>query len=143
MFNDWDGTLQIDESGNKILASLIGAGKKEKDNTFSGVVLGDLTTMSEGETSIKTGVLGFNKSIETFGFHTDGTAFIGPSGGGRITFNGNEGIIESAEKNTVFNLKEGSIYLSNSATKNSDGKDLNPSAEIIIDSNGRNNGPYF
>lgn len=140
MLNNWDGAQVVDAVGNKILTALVGAGIKNNNNTFSGVFMGDVEAVGSDK---KTGLLGFNQGIHTFGFHTDGTAFIGPSGGGRITFDGNEGIIESAEKNTIFNLKEGSIYLSNSATKNSYGEDLNPSAEIIIDSNGRNNGPYF
>ena len=88
MFNDWDGSLTIDKDGNKILSALIGAGKKEDNNTFSGVLMGDFTykTSIETEGSIetktvkKTGLLGFKNSLETFGFHTDGTAFIGPSG---------------------------------------------------------------
>lgn len=140
MLNNWDGAQIVDAAGNKILTALVGAGIKNSNNTFSGVFMGEVEAVGSEK---KTGLLGFNQGIHTFGFHTDGTAFIGPSGGGRITFDGNEGIIESAEKNTIFNLKEGSIYLSNSATKKSDGTDLNPSVEIILDSNGRNSGPFF
>ena len=140
MLNNWDGAQIVDAAGNKILTALVGAGIKNSNNTFSGVFMGEVEAVGSEK---KTGLLGFNQGIHTFGFHTDGTAFIGPSGGGRITFDGNEGIIESAKKNTIFNLKEGSIYLSNSATKKSDGTNLNPSVEIILDSNGRNSGPFF
>ena len=91
LFNEWDGSLVIDKTENKILSALIGAGKKETNNTFSGVLMGDFTKNG----STKTGLLGFKNSLETFGFHTDGTAFIGPSGQGRIEFDGTRGIIQS------------------------------------------------
>ena len=140
MFNDWDGSLTIDKDGNKILSALIGAGKKETNNTFSGVLMGDFTyktsTKTEGsietKTVKKTGLLGFKNSLETFGFHTDGTAFIGPAGQGRIEFDGTRGIIESYTGNTRLNLTTGEIYLAN---------DDKASAKIILDSTG--NSGYF
>lgn len=140
MFNDWDGSLTIDKDGNKILSALIGAGKKETNNTFSGVLMGDFTykTSIETEGSIetktvkKTGLLGFKNSLETFGFHTDGTAFIGPAGQGRIEFDGTRGIIESYTGNTRLNLTTGEIYLANDDKK---------SAKIILDSTGKSG--YF
>lgn len=123
LFNEWDGSLVIDEVENKILSALIGAGKKETNNTFSGVLMGDFTKNG----SIKTGLLGFKNSLETFGFHTDGTAFIGPPGQGRIEFDGKKGIIESYTGNTRLNLTTGEIYLAN---------DDEQSAKIILDSTG-------
>ena len=39
MFNNWDGSLVVDEKENKILTAIIGAGKKEINNTFSGVLI--------------------------------------------------------------------------------------------------------
>ena len=113
LFNEWDGSLVIDKTENKILSALIGAGKKETNNTFSGVLMGDFTKNG----STKTGLLGFKNSLETFGFHTDGTAFIGPSGQGRIEFDGTRGIIESYTGNTRLNLTTGEIYLANDDEK--------------------------
>jgi hypothetical protein len=43
-----------------------------------------------------TGIYGFQKGIASFGFRDDGTAFIGPSGGGRLEFNGEKAIIKSS-----------------------------------------------
>ena len=123
LFNEWDGSLVIDKTENKILSALIGAGKKETNNTFSGVLIGDFTKNG----STKTGLLGFKNSLETFGFHTDGTAFIGPSGQGRIEFDGTRGIIQSYTGNTKLNLTTGEIYLANDDEK---------SAKIILDSTG-------
>ena len=87
LFNEWDGSLIVDEAGNKILSALIGAGKKDNNNTFTGVVMGKTTTNS--------GLIGYSKGVQTFGFDTNGTAFIGASGKGRIEFNGTTGTIQS------------------------------------------------
>lgn len=127
MLNNWDGAQVVDAVGNKILTALVGAGIKDNNNTFSGVFMGDVEAVGSEK---KTGLLGFNQGVHTFGFHTDGTAFIGPSGGGRITFDGDEGIIKSATGNTEFNLKKGSIYLTNKEYLKSEG------GQIIIDSDG-------
>jgi hypothetical protein len=41
--NEWNGSLNIDEEGNKILSAMIATGRKEKsDNTFSGIVMGNV-----------------------------------------------------------------------------------------------------
>ncbi|MDD7754111.1 MAG: hypothetical protein PUJ51_06340 [Clostridiales bacterium] len=49
----------------------------------------------------------------TYAFKDDGTAFIGKSGKGRISFDGNEGIIESGSytlnEGMSINLTEGTI----------------------------------
>lgn len=127
MLNNWDGAQVVDAVGNKILTALVGAGIKDSNNTFSGVFMGNVEAVGSEK---KTGLLGFNKGVHTFGFHTDGTAFIGPSGGGRITFDGDEGVIKSATGNTEFNLKNGSIHLTNKEYLKSEG------GQIIIDSDG-------
>lgn len=127
MFNNWDGSLIVDKEGNKILSAIVGAGKKNnEDNTFTGVIMGDTTANS--------GLIGYSKGVQTFGFDTDGTAFIGPSGGGRIEFKGTDGTISSADGNTYFNLADGRIYLSNKT----DG-----TANITIDSENYYGGGYF
>jgi hypothetical protein len=43
MLNKWDGGLTIDEKNGTILAAMVGAGIKDKNNTFSGVLMGDVT----------------------------------------------------------------------------------------------------
>jgi hypothetical protein len=40
--NDWNGSLTIDEKNGTILSTMVGAGKKENDNSFSGVLMGDV-----------------------------------------------------------------------------------------------------
>jgi hypothetical protein len=44
MVNKWDGlSLKIDNENGSILGRMIGAGRKEEDNSFSGVLIGDYT----------------------------------------------------------------------------------------------------
>lgn len=104
MLNEWDGALKIDESNGAILAPRMVAGIKDDNNTFSGVVLGNWgsTNSDNSLTSGDTGLYGFDKGEQSYGFRQDGTAFIGKSstddgeGTGRIIFNGTSGTIESA-----------------------------------------------
>lgn len=103
--NKWDNKFQIDEEGGTILSSMLGAGKKNSDNSFSGVLMGDVAEKG-GYGSIQqvsTGLYGFHEGAMSFGFTVDGTAFLGKSGKGRISFDGNKGIISSALWNGAMN----------------------------------------
>jgi len=93
MLNSWDGSLTIDKKNGIILSTVVGAGKKTANNTFEGVLMGEI--QQENEIPLM-GLYGFSKGEQSFGFKTDGTAFIGKSGGGRIEFDGNYGTIKSA-----------------------------------------------
>ena len=122
IINKWNGELTIDNANNAILAAKIVAGKKNNDNTFSGVMMGDWSgkevvyeTVKDpnnpakeitqpkknatGATEIAiaqhTGIYGFQKGIASFGFRDDGTAFIGKPGAGRLEFNGDKSQIIS------------------------------------------------
>ena len=97
MLNAWDGELCIDKENGTIMATMVGAGKKEDDNTFSGVLMGDVEGGADfDERNHKgLGLYGFNHGEQSFGFNIDGTAFIGKAGRGRINLNGNKGTIES------------------------------------------------
>lgn len=121
IINSWNGELTIDNANNAILAAKIAAGKKENDNTFSGVMMGDWSgdevvyeevqdpndptkkikqpkkKNGATETAIAehTGIYGFQKGIASFGFRDDGTAFIGKPGAGRLEFNGDSSRITS------------------------------------------------
>jgi hypothetical protein len=100
MLNSWDGSLTIDEENGTILSTMVGAGKKEDDNSFTGVLMGDVETGSGDKTIKKTGVYGYNHGMQSFGFMDDGKAFIGKAGKGRIEFNGNNGWIQSMSYST-------------------------------------------
>lgn len=112
--NAWTGdSLEINEETGSILAPMLVAGRKNsEDNTFSGVMMGNLEESQNK--SILTGVYGFRNGENTYAFREDGTAFIGGSGSGRIEFNGKEGIIQSSNysqgnKGMSINLAEGTI----------------------------------
>lgn len=92
--NTWDGQLTVDEDNNRIMAALIGAGFKNDDNTFSGVLMGDVA--GHGDISSPLGLYGYEHGEQSYGFKIDGSAFIGKQGTGRIYFNERDGgIIES------------------------------------------------
>ena len=97
MLNSWDGEFYIDEKNGTIMSTMVGAGKKESDNTFSGVLMGDVAAGAGFDDRNKSGLglYGFLQGEQSFGFNVDGTAFIGRAGRGRINFNGQNGTIES------------------------------------------------
>ncbi len=92
MLNRWDGSLTIDEENNQILSSIIGAGSKDGENRFTGVIMGDI---GKDIDRAKTGLYGYHTGEQSFGFLSDGTAFLGKMGKGQIQFNGNKGTIQS------------------------------------------------
>ena len=94
MLNKWDGSLTIDEKNGTILASMVGAGIKDRNNTFSGVLMGEVAqAFKDNHNGL--GLYGFHESDQSFGFNVNGKAFIGKSGHGRIWFDGNTGTISS------------------------------------------------
>ena len=79
------------------MSPAMAAGKKNSDNTFSGVMLGDWSADDvEGDLKVQTGIYGFDHGAMSYAFKEDGTAFIGKSGSGRIIFNGTKGTITSS-----------------------------------------------
>lgn len=73
MLNEWNGELNIDEKGNKILAQTIGAGIKEQNNTYTGVLMGKVKLNN----STNYGLYGFKEGELRFKFDENGKAFIG------------------------------------------------------------------
>ena len=99
--NKWDGELLIDADGNKILASMVGAGRKNPEgNTFDGVLMGEIEYKDDYTGQIKnaTGLFGYDKSERAFGFDINGEAFIGKPDVGRIYVNGSTGRITSSAR---------------------------------------------
>ena len=107
--NKWDGKFKINEDEGTILSSMVGAGKKNRDNSFSGVLMGDVNDKAGfSPNTVNTGLYGFHEGSASFGFDVNGTAFLGKSGKGRIVFNGNSGLIHSAKWDGVASA-DGSI----------------------------------
>lgn len=62
--NAWDGnTIEINEDNNYIMAPQIGAGVKNQDNTFTGIVMGKATTYDQEESQI--GLLGYSNGRQS------------------------------------------------------------------------------
>lgn len=97
MLNEWDGTLKIDEENATILSTMLGAGKKNSDNSYSGVLIGDIQQGSGlNAAPAQTGVYGLHKGQISYSLKEDGTAIFGKSGKGQIKIDGNESLITSA-----------------------------------------------
>lgn len=96
--NQWDGkNIKTDNDTGTIVANGLAAGKKESDNTFTGVVLGDWSrTDTDKFITRNTGIYGFNHGSMSYALKDDGTGFIGKDGRGRIYFNGNSSQIYSS-----------------------------------------------
>lgn len=116
MLNAWDGNLTIDNENGTILSTMIGAGKKENDNSYSGVLMGDVKCALDDITKI--GLYGFNFGLQSFGWMVDGTGFIGKNGQGQIRFDGNNGTISSGVWKTSGGKIGMEIDLDGPTTKN-------------------------
>ena len=111
MLNTWDEELTIDNENGTIMASMLGAGHKDSNNAFYGVLMGDVGVKTEDETIVTAGIYGFHAGAQSFAWKADGTGFIGKSSHGRIEFDGNNGFIASA--NWFENggeIKDGAIF---------------------------------
>jgi hypothetical protein len=64
MLNKWDGSLTIDEKNGTILSTMLGAGRKNSNNTFSGVLIGDIVKSTDlSSANSKTGVYGYGNGV--------------------------------------------------------------------------------
>lgn len=117
MLNNWNGDLTIDEKNGTILSTMIGAGHKNSDNTFSGVLMGDVQQGTDKDDfESKTGVYGFDHGITSFALKEDGSATFGAVGKGQIQINGTSGTIQSGNYETnsngmSINLNDGRLYI--------------------------------
>ena len=98
--NGWDGqelVIKTDENNNKttLLAPTIGAGRKNGDGSFSGVVMG-----VDPQQENLTGLYGYKNGGCTFSLTEDGNAYFNGNGHFNGTVEANDGYI-------------GSLYLSN------------------------------
>ena len=97
MLNAWDGEMCIDQENGTIMSTMVGAGKKDVNNTFTGVLMGDIAAGAgfDERNHKGIGLYGFHQGDQSFGFNVNGTAFIGKAGRGRIYMDGNKGTIQS------------------------------------------------
>lgn len=99
MINKWNGKdLVLDEENSVILSNMIGAGSKNDQNQFSGVLMGDWNGQSSANSSLNTytGLFGFNNGELSYSLTDDGKATFGKSTAGQIIIDGNNSTIKSA-----------------------------------------------
>lgn len=136
--NDWDGTaIEINESNGAIFAPTIGAGEKDSQtNQFTGVLMGKYIYVDiEGLQKVENGLFGFKDGQTSFGFKSDGSAFIGLPGEGQIIFEGTKGIIQSGNYITSDGTEGMQIDLEKGTIDINSGK-INIGNNFIVDSNG-------
>lgn len=125
LLNEWTGKLQEDDE--YALIPMIGAGKKDDNNTFTGVMMGDLSK-AQGNI-LYTGLYGFNKGNRRFSFDDQGNAYIG-NGDNYIDFDSNKGSLAIKVKN--FSLQAGKTSEKALFINNDEGiKMYNNNKEII------------
>lgn len=83
--NDWNGnSVQIDENGGTILSPQVGAGTKDSNNRFTGMVMG--AAKEANATKAAVGMFGYDKGQRTLFLNAEnGAAIFGKLGSGQIT----------------------------------------------------------
>lgn len=83
--NDWNGnSVQIDEEGGTILSPQVGAGTKDDNNRFTGIVMG--AAKEANATKAAVGMFGYDKGQRTLFLNAEnGAAIFGKLGSGQIT----------------------------------------------------------
>ena len=83
--NDWDGnSIQINNNGGYILSPQMGAGVKNKQNQFTGVLMGEVITPNKKESDI--GLLGYVDGDRTIFLNSrNGSALFGRANQAQIT----------------------------------------------------------
>ena len=109
--NDWNGnSIQIDTDGGFILSPQIGAGHKQDNYGFTGVLMGDVKMPGKDNTDV--GLMGFGNGIRTFFLNSDnGSAILG-AGTGQII------IDPSAQKSMIYSHNFWNNYNQNGLPSN-------------------------
>ena len=93
--NDWDGN-SIDIGQQTILAPQVGAGQKETDNSFTGILIGSVKDNHKG--SISNGLFGYSGGKRTIFLNSDsGKATFGLDKQGQIEIDGKSAIITGGD----------------------------------------------
>lgn len=90
--NSWDGnTISINDEAGVILSPQVGAGQKESDNSFTGVLMGSVK--ESGSKEIETGLFGYHAGQRTIKLDSKtGSAEFGTEDSGKIVIAPNEGV---------------------------------------------------
>ena len=130
--NEWDGnSIQIDQEGGFILSPQMGAGSKNSNNQFTGVLMGEVKDANKTNTDI--GLLGYSNGDRTFFLNSqNGSALFGKSESAQIT------IDPSASRAMIYSGNFWESYNENGLPSNYTYRDSNykPSGNAKKDSSG-------
>lgn len=97
--NDWNGNgIELNSDGGYILTPQVGAGKKDANNRFTGLLMGEVK--ESGTTKSEVGLFGFINGLRSIFLDAEtGTAEFGITGGGQIRIDPSTGeaVIESGD----------------------------------------------
>lgn len=100
LLNAWNGTsIESDNENATILATMFGAGKKNDQNQFSGVVFGDLQKATQAS---YTGLVGFQSGARRFELNENGEFYVGTGDDQHISLD-KDGQMSIAAKSFVLN----------------------------------------
>ena len=77
--NGWDGnSVEISDEGGYILSPQIGAGKKDGNNAFTGILMGEVKEYKDNSQISHTGIIGYDAGIKSLFINAeDGSAIFG------------------------------------------------------------------
>lgn len=125
--NQWDGnSVQIDQDEGYILAPQMGAGKKENDNSFTGVLMGEVKNPMKNKSDI--GLLGYHSGDRTFFLNSEnGSAIFGSSSNGQII------IDPTADKSVLYSANFWNNYNAQTGLPSSYNESNYANAGMLID----------
>ena len=114
--NDWDGQ-GVKIGKEYVLSPMAGFGKKNEDNSFTGVVLGETSENKQG-------LMAYNNGARTVFIDAEtGSAYFGVSGNGQIVIDGQSGTVSGGngklasndftESGMIIDFSNGSIHATN------------------------------
>lgn len=85
LLNEWDGNLKVDTENNSIFSALMGAGIKNDDNTFTGVLMG---AVGKTLSTARTGIYGVESGELRYKLDEKGDFYVGTGSDNKIDFSG-------------------------------------------------------
>ncbi|WP_440971765.1 hypothetical protein [Megamonas funiformis] len=92
--NDWDGnSVNVNSNGGFILSPQVGAGVKDSNNAFTGIVMGKVQEANQN--NVEVGLFGYNKGQRNIFLDAEtGKAVFGVNNGGQIILDPSDGKAE-------------------------------------------------
>ena len=130
--NGWDGnSIQVDSTGGFILAPQMGAGRKESDNSFTGMFLGEVKESSYANKEV--GIFGYNHGQRSIFLNAEtGSAAFGIANQGQIIIDPTDGRATIRSGNYINGLSGMEIDLTAPSIKYGNGN-------FYVDKNGELN----